>query len=461
MVINSRDTAQASKPARSRWMALFTIPLLIVVFSNNVVVISGSMAIVAGMVAHSIIPEFSILLLAAGRTGADLNKPGRPVIAECLGIALGAVYLVTLFLFLPIPFLPWLSRRSTSNGHFPFEGLGNYTAALLSISCMLFLGFADDVLNLKWRHKVLLPAISSLPLLMIYAVTFGRTEVVVPLPLQAIFGNLLDLGSLYYVYMAMMTIFCTHSINILAGVNGVEVGQSVVIAISIIAHNALCILHGEEPAGHLLSLTLLLPFAAISLALLRHNWYPASVFVGDTFCYFAGMTFAVVGILGHFGKTLLFLFLPQIFNFVYSAPQLFGLLPCPRHRLPRLDERCGRLRPSLVRFRLTKRNAKLVRWLLRLRLLAMIPSQLDTCASLDDPQLMAQVSEKLRLGYLPAVDGSVTELTVNNLTLLNLLLVHFGPKREDHLAILLLGVQFATSALALFLRHYISIYFFP
>jgi UDP-N-acetylglucosamine--dolichyl-phosphate N-acetylglucosaminephosphotransferase len=56
--------------------------------------------------------------------------------------------------------------------------------------------------------------------------------------------------------------------------------------------------------------------------------------VGDTYCYFAGMTFAVVGILGHFSKTLLLFFIPQILNFLYSTPQLFKLVPCPRHRLP-------------------------------------------------------------------------------------------------------------------------------
>ncbi len=43
---------------------------------------------------------------------------------------------------------------------------------------------------------------------------------------------------------------------------------------------------------------------------------------------------AVVGILGHFSKTLLLFLLPQIFNFIYSSPQLFKLYPCPRHRLP-------------------------------------------------------------------------------------------------------------------------------
>lgn len=63
--------------------------------------------------------------------------------------------------------------------------------------------------------------------------------------------------------------------------------------------------------------------------------YPSRVFVGDTFCYFAGMTFAVVGILGHFSKTMLLFFMPQVFNFVYSLPQLLHIIPCPRHRMPR------------------------------------------------------------------------------------------------------------------------------
>ena len=63
--------------------------------------------------------------------------------------------------------------------------------------------------------------------------------------------------------------------------------------------------------------------------------YPARVFVGDTFCYFAGMSFAVVAILGHFSKTMLLFFIPQVFNFVFSVPQLFHLVPCPRHRLPK------------------------------------------------------------------------------------------------------------------------------
>ena len=70
------------------------------------------------------------------------------------------------------------------------------------------------------------------------------------------------------------------------------------------------------------------------------------VFVGDTYTYFAGMVLAVAGTLGHFSETLLVLFLPQLLNFAYSLPQLLKIVPCPRHRLPKVDAKSGILRPT-------------------------------------------------------------------------------------------------------------------
>lgn len=104
---------------------------------------------------------------------------------------------------------------------------------------MLLLGFADDVLDLRWRHKLLLPTMASLPLLMVYYVTFNGTTIIIPKPFQSIFGHDLWLGPLYYVYMGMLAVFCTNAINILAGINGLEVGQSAIIALSIITFNVI------------------------------------------------------------------------------------------------------------------------------------------------------------------------------------------------------------------------------
>ena len=47
----------------------------------------------------------------------------------------------------------------------------------------------------------------------------------------------IDFGVLYYVFIIMLVIFCTNAINIIAGINGVEVGQSMVVAGSVAVYN--------------------------------------------------------------------------------------------------------------------------------------------------------------------------------------------------------------------------------
>ncbi|KAJ8437207.1 hypothetical protein Cgig2_010847 [Carnegiea gigantea] len=53
----------------------------------------------------------------------------------------------------------------------------------------------------------------------------------------------------------------------------------------------------EYQQAHAFSIYLVQPFLAISLALFCYNWYPSSVFIGDTYTYFTGMTMAIVSIL--------------------------------------------------------------------------------------------------------------------------------------------------------------------
>jgi UDP-N-acetylglucosamine--dolichyl-phosphate N-acetylglucosaminephosphotransferase len=119
-----------------------------------------------------------------------------------------------------------------------------------------------------------------------------------------------------------------NSINIYAGINGLEVGQSLVIGFGIVALNVIEISTGSfmRVRDAQTSLFLIVPFIAVSLALLKWNKYPSKVFVGDIYCYFAGIVFAVCGILGHFSKGLLLLFIPQILNFVFSIPQVRSLI---------------------------------------------------------------------------------------------------------------------------------------
>ena len=110
-------------------------------------------------------------------------------------------------------------------------------------------------------------------------------------------------GPIYYLYMSLLSTFSTNSINILAGINGSEVSQALVIALSVILNDLLYLpwpvgfripLHllgsptevevgGVWSAGmaygskelverHLFSLYFMLPLVGVCLGFLYHNW---------------------------------------------------------------------------------------------------------------------------------------------------------------------------------------------
>ena len=70
----------------------------------------------------------------------------------------------------------------------------------------------------------------------------------------------------------MLAVFCTNAINIYAGINGLEVGQSIVVGFSMILYNLIEISISENGISqNMFSLTLLLPFVCTSLALFMFN----------------------------------------------------------------------------------------------------------------------------------------------------------------------------------------------
>lgn len=75
-------------------------------------------------------------------------------------------------------------------------------------------------------------------------------------------------GYFYYIYMGMLAVFCTNAINILAGINGLEVGQSLIIAASIVVFNVIEMFQNSiTRAEHEFSLNIIVPYFATSLAL--------------------------------------------------------------------------------------------------------------------------------------------------------------------------------------------------
>lgn len=152
------------------------------------------------------------------------------------------------------------------------------------------------------------------------------------------------------------------------------------------------------------------------------------------------MAFAVVAILGHFSKTLLLFFIPQTFNFILSSPQLFGLIPCPRHRVPKL--RYVTLIPTVFTF---------------IDTFGRLDGRLDpSTAEIENPSsltiLVLQVLHFFRLANVK-ISRDRRRAETTNLTLINFILTKTGPIKEYTLTRWVVIIQIACSMLAFFVRY--------
>ena len=144
--------------------------------------------------------------------------------------------------------------------------------------------------------------------------------------------------------------------------------------------------------------------------------------------YFAGATIAAVSIVGHFSKMVILFLVPQALNFLYSLPQLFRIIPIPRHRMPSFDPRTGHVKASCIEFK--------------------------SCDLTTSGKLCLSLLTSLHLVRVEKKGDNI--LRVNNLTLINFFLIKFGSCREDVLCSRLLMFQVLCSLIAFGIRFSIS-----
>ena len=267
--------------------------------------------------------------------GKDLNKVDGKVIPESLGLESCFAFLMAAIAVASV----WGMNEQI----YP---------AIVCVLVTTLLGFADDVLDIPWRVKFTIPFITSLPLILSYdgSTTICLHGFLAPFRKILMF-DCLNIGYLYHVYIICLMVFCTHCVNIYAGINGLEAGQVLVVSSFLLFHSLCYWSETRESQAAML----LLPFTMTTVALLYYNWFPSKVFVGDTFTLTAGAVIAAAGILDHFAEMTLLFMAPQVINFLMSLPQLVGFVKCERHRLPVLDKKTGKLQGQ-------KKHWNLVNW---------------------------------------------------------------------------------------------------
>ncbi len=221
-----------------------------------------------------------------GMVGHDVNKKGRPEVAELGGIAALFAFSVSLSLVVGVEKL-----------------LGDlfeppYLAAISVFFIASMIGLIDDISNIKQRVKAIAVVFGSLPLVLVHFKTgvdgLGTFNIGTNAFLELPFGGMIDFRSVPLVYwMIFVPIGVTgvaNAMNMSAGYNGLESGQIAVVSGVLLVVSAI---RGTQES--------VLIFAALfgaALGLFWFNRYPARTFVGDIGTLGLGAAIAAGAIIG-------------------------------------------------------------------------------------------------------------------------------------------------------------------
>jgi len=240
----------------------------------------------------------------------DLNKFGHPGgVASSGGV-------VVVFSFV-IGVLSYVALKT-----FLFSG-SNYALEIFSLLGVILMisvvGLVDDLFGwkdggLSARIRIFLVLLASIPLIVINA---GVNIINLPF-----FGSI-DFGIIYpLVIIPLGIVGATTTYNFLAGYNGLEAGQGILILsfISFVAYAT------GSPWLAVVGICMVGSLVAFFL----FNKFPAKVFPGDILTYSIGALVAGMAILGNFEKIALIVFIPYIVEVFLKArgklkKQSFGI----------------------------------------------------------------------------------------------------------------------------------------
>lgn len=255
--------------------------------------------LVSFILASYALPKWIKKCKEVGLLWEDMNKVNRVKNVAASG---GVIVVISFVLGV----LTYIAIRT-----FILNGNGEITEifALLSVILILALvGFIDDVLGwtfrgLSIRFRLFLAFAASIPLVVINA---GTNVVAFP------FLGVVDLGIYYPLFFIPIGIAgAATTYNFLAGFNGLESGQGIIIVsfLSLIAYLT----------GSIWLAIVGLCMVASLIVFYFYNKYPAKVFPGDVLTYSVGALIAGMSILGNFEKIAVFVFIPYIIETILKV----------------------------------------------------------------------------------------------------------------------------------------------
>ena len=264
-----------------------------------------------------------------GLVWEDMNKPKKPKnVGGSGGIIVVIAFVVGVLYYIAVRTFLMENQNGVSLEIF----------ALLSVVLILcIVGIIDDLLG--WRNKglskrtrIFLAFVASIPLVVINA---GSSTMNLP------FLGQIDFGILYPLFIVPVGIVgATTTYNFLAGYNGLEAGQGILI------------LSFLSLAAYMTGSSWLSVIGLIMVAALIGFWFynknPAKVFPGDSLTWTIGALIAGMAILGNLEKIAIFIFIPYALETVlklrgglekhsFAKPNKDGSLEMPYKKIYGLE----------------------------------------------------------------------------------------------------------------------------
>jgi len=312
--------------------------------------------IVSFLITFLLIPFWIRKVKSIGLVWEDMNKIKSESVAGSGGMIVLLAFLISVLTYVAY-------RIFALDSHNGF--LVEIFALMLMTVFMGFVGFIDDLFG--WRHggltigsRIMLSIFGAIPLIVINA---GKSAMELP------FFGVVDMGLLYPLFFIPLGVVATTTtFNMLAGFNGLESGQGILLlsALGLVAY-----LTGNS---WLAVICLCMVLALIGF--IYYNWSPARVFPGDVITYAIGVLIAAVTIVGNFEKIAVFFYIPYIIEVVLKSrgrlkKQSFGK-PLPDGTLDNRYERIYSLNHVAIAFmkkfgiRSTEKRAVLMIWAFQL-----------------------------------------------------------------------------------------------
>ncbi len=237
-------------------------------------------------------------LKAAGLTGADMHKAGKPAVAEMGGAALVAGFVGAALVGISL---------QTFFG-FQFQ-LALVMAALLSVTITALIGLYDDMFDMRQWVKALLPLAAAVPLVAV-EITGSHSAIVIPLLGTVQFGLLYPL-----LLIPLAIAVCANLTNMMAGFNGLEAGVGIVMFATLAT---VAYLNGQTEMT-VLSVAML----GALFGFIPFNWYPAKVFIGDVGAFSIGSALAAAVIISNLKAAGAILIIPFVIDWFLKAASRF------------------------------------------------------------------------------------------------------------------------------------------